>query len=146
MSIEEWDAVILVHLRGTFGPLRHAAAYWRDRAKAGKDVDAVIVNTSSGSGIYANPGQGNYGAAKAGIAALTVIAAQDLARYGVRVNAIAPGAHTRMTDDRPMGDFVRRLAAEDPDAFNAYHLDNVAPWLSGWSATPRPRSPAESST
>lgn len=137
MSVEEWDAVIRVHLRGTFAPLRHASAHWRDLAKGGADLDARIINTSSGSGIYGNPGQGNYGAAKAGIAALTIIAAQELARYGIMVNAIAPGAHTRMTDDRPMGDAVRRLQAESPDAFNPYAPENVAPlvvWLASDAA------------
>lgn len=98
MSAEEWDAVIRVHLRGTFAPLRHAAAYWRAQAKAGKPVDARVINTTSSSGIYGNPGQANYGAAKAGIAGLTIIAARELERYGVCVNAIAPTALTRMTD------------------------------------------------
>ncbi|MEV1170298.1 SDR family oxidoreductase [Nonomuraea sp. NPDC049784] len=97
MTADEWDAVIRVHLRGTFAPLRHAAAYWRARAKAGEPVDARIINTTSSSGIYGNPGQGNYGAAKAGIAGLTVIAAKELERYGVTVNAVAPAALTRMT-------------------------------------------------
>ncbi|MBF8186111.1 SDR family oxidoreductase [Nonomuraea sp. K274] len=99
MTAEEWDAVIRVHLRGTFAPLRHAAAYWRGKAKAGEPVDARIINTTSSSGIYGNPGQGNYGAAKAGIAGLTVIAARELERYGVTVNAIAPAALTRMTEN-----------------------------------------------
>jgi NAD(P)-dependent dehydrogenase (short-subunit alcohol dehydrogenase family) len=99
MTEDEWDAVIRVHLRGTFAPSRHAAAYWRDRAKAGGTNDARIINTTSISGLYAHPGQGNYGAAKAGIAAFTQIAAQELARYGVTVNAVAPGALTRMTED-----------------------------------------------
>ena len=89
MSNDEWDAVIKVHLKGTFAPVHFAAAYWRDLAKAGKPVDARIVNTTSVSGIYGNPGQGNYGAAKAGIAALTVIASRELRRYGITVNAIA---------------------------------------------------------
>ena len=99
MSEEEWDSVIKVHLKGTFAPSRHAAAYWRDRAKAGESNDARIINTTSVSGIYGNPGQTNYGAAKAGIAGFTVIAARELARYGVTVNAIAPGALTRLTED-----------------------------------------------
>ena len=99
MDPEEWDAVIRVHLRGTFAPTRHAVAYWRDRAKAGHEVDARIINTSSSSGIFGNPGQTNYGAAKAGIAAFTVIAAQEVERYGITVNAIYPGALTRMTED-----------------------------------------------
>jgi NAD(P)-dependent dehydrogenase (short-subunit alcohol dehydrogenase family) len=103
MTEAEWDAVIKVHLKGTAAPSHHAAAYWRDRSKAGEDVDARIINTSSPSGIYGNPGQTNYGAAKAGIAAFTVIASMELARYGVTVNAIAPAALTRMTENLGMG-------------------------------------------
>lgn len=103
MTEAEWDAVIKVHLKGTFGPSHHAAAYWRDRSKAGEDVDGRIINTSSPSGIYGNIGQTNYGAAKAGIAAFTVIAAMELERYGVTVNAIAPAALTRMTENLGMG-------------------------------------------
>ena len=99
MTEDEWDAVIKVHLKGTFATSRHAAAYWRDRAKAGETNDARIVNTTSVAGLYANPGQTNYGAAKAGIATFTQIAAQELGRYGVTVNAVAPGALTRLTDD-----------------------------------------------
>jgi NAD(P)-dependent dehydrogenase (short-subunit alcohol dehydrogenase family) len=99
MTEEEWDAVIKVHLKGTFAPARHAAGYWKERAKAGETNDARLINTTSVSGIYGNPGQTNYGAAKAGIAAFTVIAARELGRYGVTVNAIAPGALTRMTQD-----------------------------------------------
>src|SRR3954454_15912794 len=98
MDPAEWDAVIAVHLRGTFGPMRHAAAYWRERAKAGDEVDARIINTPSPSGIYGNVGQTNYGAAKAGIAAMTTIAAEELHRYGVTVNAVSPSALTRMTE------------------------------------------------
>jgi NAD(P)-dependent dehydrogenase (short-subunit alcohol dehydrogenase family) len=98
MTEEEWDAVINVHLKGTFAPSRWAAAYWREQAKAGKPVDGRIVNTTSVSGIYGNPGQTNYGAAKAGIAAFTNIAALEMARYGVTVNAVAPVALTRMTE------------------------------------------------
>ena len=104
MTEEEWDAVIRVHLKGTFAPSHHAAAYWRERSKAGEAVDARLVNTTSVSGLYANVGQTNYGAAKAGIAAFTQIAAQELSRYGVTVNAIGPGrahpAHRRPRDDR----------------------------------------------
>ncbi len=99
MSEDEWDAVIAVHLKGTFAPSRHAAAYWRERSKAGETVSGRIVNTSSVSGIYGNPGQTNYGAAKSGIASFTNIAALELARYGVTVNAVAPVALTRMTED-----------------------------------------------
>jgi NAD(P)-dependent dehydrogenase (short-subunit alcohol dehydrogenase family) len=98
MTEEEWDAVINVHLKGTFAPSRWAAAYWREQAKAGKPVDGRIINTTSVSGIYGNPGQTNYGAAKAGIASFTTIAALELARYGVTVNAVAPVALTRMTE------------------------------------------------
>ncbi len=97
MSFAEWDDVVRVHLRGTFAPSHFAAQHWRDRAKAGDELEARIINTSSSSGIYGNAGQTNYGAAKAGIASFTIIAAMELERYGVTVNAIAPGAATRMT-------------------------------------------------
>jgi NAD(P)-dependent dehydrogenase (short-subunit alcohol dehydrogenase family) len=127
MTPEEWDAVIRVHLRGTYAPSHHAAVYWRERAKSGETNDARIINTSSSSGIYGNAGQANYGAAKAGIAAFTIITALELGRYGVTVNAIAPGALTRMTEglrpDRPQ---------VKPDEFDARSPDNVAPlvvWL-----------------
>jgi NAD(P)-dependent dehydrogenase (short-subunit alcohol dehydrogenase family) len=103
MTEGEWDAVIKVHLKGTFAPAHHASAYWRDRAKKGETVGARLINTTSVSGIYGNAGQTNYGAAKAGIAAFTIIAARELARYGVTVNAIAPGALTRLTEDLGMG-------------------------------------------
>ncbi len=112
MSEEEWDSVVRVHLKGTFAVTRHAAAYWRDRSKAGEANDARVINTTSVSGLYGNVGQANYGAAKAGIAGLTIIAARELARYGVTVNAIAPGALTRMTEDLPITDDVK--AALDP--------------------------------
>ena len=98
MTEEEWDVVVRVHLKGTFAPARHAAAHWRELAKAGDEVDARIINTTSVSGIYGNPGQTNYGAAKMGIAGFTIIAALELARYGVTVNAISPGALTRLTE------------------------------------------------
>ena len=98
MTEEEWDAVINVHLKGTFAPSRWAVAYWREQAKAGQPVSGRIINTTSVSGIYGNPGQTNYGAAKAGIAAFTIIAALEVARYGVTVNAVAPVALTRMTE------------------------------------------------
>lgn len=104
MTEAEWDAVIKVHLKGTFAPTHWASAHWRDLAKAGEDVDARVINTSSPSGIYGNVGQTNYGAAKAGIAAFTIIAAMELERYGVTVNAIAPAALTRMTEGLGMGD------------------------------------------
>jgi len=99
MTEAEWDAVIAVHLKGSFALSHFAAAHWRDRAKAGERPNARIINTTSVSGLYGNPGQTNYGAAKAGIAALTIIAARELGRYGVTVNAVAPGALTRMTED-----------------------------------------------
>jgi len=103
MTEAEWDAVIKVHLKGTFGPSHHAAAYWRERSKAGETNDARLINTTSVSGIYGNPGQTNYGAAKMGIAGFTIIASLELGRYGVTVNAIAPGALTRLTEDLGMG-------------------------------------------
>ena len=98
MAEEEWDSVVRVHLKGTFAPARHAAAHWRELAKKGDEVDARIINTTSVSGIYGNPGQTNYGAAKMGIAGFTIIAALELARYGITVNAISPGALTRLTE------------------------------------------------
>ena len=114
MEEGEWDSVIKVHLKGTFAPARHAAAYWRDESKRiGGPVKARIINTSSTSGIYSNVGQTNYGAAKAGIAAFTIIAARELRRYGVTVNAISPSAQTRMTEGlRELTDEQR--ASRDP--------------------------------
>ena len=91
MDEAEWDAVIRVHLKGTFAPTRWAAEYWRAEHKAGRPVDGRVINTSSTSGLFANPGQSNYGAAKSGIATLSIIAAKELGRYGVTVNAVAPG-------------------------------------------------------
>src|SRR5438309_4033489 len=129
MTETEWDAVIKVHLKGTFAPARWAAAYWRERTKAGEHVDARVVNTSSTSGIFGNPGQTNYGAAKAGIAAFTVIAAQELGRYGVTVNAVAPGARTRMTERLGAG---RPAAERKPEDFDDRAPENVSPlvvWL-----------------
>ena len=99
MTEDEWDAVIAVHLKGHFAPTRHAAAHWRERAKAGETLRARVINTSSPSGVFGNVGQANYGAAKAAIAGFTVIAAQELQRYGVTVNCIAPNARTRMTEE-----------------------------------------------
>jgi NAD(P)-dependent dehydrogenase (short-subunit alcohol dehydrogenase family) len=98
MEEHEWDAVLVVHLKGHFAPTRHAAAHWRERSKAGEDVRARVINTSSPSGVFGNVGQANYGAAKAGIVGFTLIAAQELRRYGVTVNALAPNARTRMTE------------------------------------------------
>lgn len=104
MSEDDWDAVIAVHLKGTFGPSQHAATYWREQAKAGNDVYGRIINTASPSGIYGNVGQTNYGAAKAGIASFSVIAAQELVKYGVTVNCLAPAAWSRMTAPLMGGD------------------------------------------
>lgn len=133
MTEQEWDAVIAVHLKGTFGPMRWAAAYWREKAKAGESFDASIVNTSSTSGIFANPGQANYGAAKSGIASMSIIAAKELGRYGVRVNAIAPGARTRMTEN-----LGGRRPAPAEGEWDERSPDNVAPlvtWLGSAEAS-----------
>jgi NAD(P)-dependent dehydrogenase (short-subunit alcohol dehydrogenase family) len=127
MTEEEWDAVIKVHLKGTFAPTRHAAAHWRERSKAGEVNDARIVNTSSPSGIYGNVGQTNYGAAKAGIAAFTIIAAKELGRYGVTVNAIAPAALTRMTEGLGMG----RLPEEAKEQMSPRRIAPIVCWLAG---------------
>ncbi len=124
---DEWDAVIRVHLKGHFAPLRHAAAYWRDEAKAGRTREARIINTSSGAGLQGSIGQGAYSAAKAGIAGLTLVAAAELARYGVTVNALAPAARTRMTEAA----FADTMAAPGT-GFDAMDPTNVAPvvaWL-----------------
>jgi NAD(P)-dependent dehydrogenase (short-subunit alcohol dehydrogenase family) len=133
LSEEDWDAVMRVHLKGHFVPSRHAAAYWRERAKEGHEVRASIVNTSSTSGLLGNIGQSNYGAAKAGIAAFTVIIADELGRYGVRANAIAPAARTRMTESTPA--LVDAIAPpEDVGTFDQWNPANVSP-LVAWLAT-----------
>jgi len=132
MTIEEWDAVIRVHLRGTFAPMRHASEYWRNRSKAGETNDARIINTTSPSGIYGNVGQTNYGAAKAGIASMTIIAAMELGRYGVTVNAIAPAALTRMTENLGMG---AASVAKKPEEFDPLDPGNIAP-LVVWLGSP----------
>jgi NAD(P)-dependent dehydrogenase (short-subunit alcohol dehydrogenase family) len=126
MEETEWDSVIHVHLKGHFVPTHWAATHWREQSKAGNEVDAAIVNTSSTSGLIGNPGQANYGAAKAGIAAFTVIAAQELQRYGVRVNAIAPAARTRMTEATPgLSEVVK--APSDEARFDVWDPANVSP-------------------
>jgi NAD(P)-dependent dehydrogenase (short-subunit alcohol dehydrogenase family) len=126
MEEAEWDSVIHVHLKGHFVPTHWAANHWREQSKAGREVDAAIVNTSSTSGLIGNPGQANYGAAKAGIAAFTIIAAQELQRYGVRVNAIAPAARTRMTEATPgLSDVVK--APTDTAKFDVWDPANVSP-------------------
>jgi NAD(P)-dependent dehydrogenase (short-subunit alcohol dehydrogenase family) len=128
-SEEEWDAVIRVHLKGHYCAAQYAASYWRDRSKAKKPVDARIINTSSGAGLLGSVGQGTYSAAKAGIAALTLVQAAELARYGVTANAIAPAARTRMTE----AVFANTMKKpERDDAFDAMSPDNIAPivaWL-----------------
>lgn len=133
MTEEEWDSVVRVDLKGHFVPLRHAAEYWRGRTKEGHQVRASVINTSSTSGLLGNPGQANYGAAKAGIGALTVIAAEELARYGVRVNAVSPAARTRLTASTPgLSDMV--APPDDPSRFDEWDPANVAPlvaWLAG---------------
>jgi NAD(P)-dependent dehydrogenase (short-subunit alcohol dehydrogenase family) len=126
MTGEEWDAVAYTHLRGTYAPSHVAAQYWRDQKKSGEAVDGRIICTSSGAGLFGNTGQTNYGAAKAGIAAFAVIAAKELGRYGVTVNAIAPAAATRMTIPLGMG------ADHVPGTFDWTAPDNVSPlvvWL-----------------
>ncbi len=126
-SEEEWDAVIRVHLKGHFCPTRHATAYWRERSKAGQPVEARIINTSSGAGLMGSVGQGTYSAAKAGIAALTLVEATELGRYGVTANAVAPAARTRMTE----GAFADTMAKPD-GGFDAMAPENVSPlvvWL-----------------
>jgi NAD(P)-dependent dehydrogenase (short-subunit alcohol dehydrogenase family) len=125
MTEEEWDAVIKVHLKGTFAPARWAAAYWRERSKNGEENDARIINTTSPSGIYGNVGQTNYGAAKAGIASFTVISALELARYGVTCNAIAPAALTRMTENLGMG----QLPDEAKEQMSPRWISPIVTWL-----------------
>jgi NAD(P)-dependent dehydrogenase (short-subunit alcohol dehydrogenase family) len=129
-SEEEFDAVIAVHLKGHFATMRHAASYWRGLSKEGKapkDIDARIINTSSGAGLQGSVGQGNYSAAKAGIAAMTLVGAAEMGRYGVTVNAIAPSARTRMTETV----FAEMMATQDDD-FDAMAPENISPlvvWL-----------------
>jgi NAD(P)-dependent dehydrogenase (short-subunit alcohol dehydrogenase family) len=125
MEEAEWDAVIQVHLKGTFAPARHAAGYWREKSKAGEPVDARIINTTSVSGIYGNPGQTNYGAAKMGIAAFTIIAARELGRYGVTVNGVAPGALTRLTEDLGMG----QASDERKERMHPRWIAPIVTWL-----------------
>ncbi len=127
MTEEQWDSVIAVHLKGHAATLHHAAAYWKDRSKRGEEIKASVVNTASASGTFmTNAGQANYGAAKAGIAAMTLVAAAELDRYGVRVNAIAPVARTRLTLATPgMGAI---FAAEVPEgAHDGFAPANIAP-------------------
>ncbi|MFE5791591.1 SDR family oxidoreductase [Streptomyces sp. NPDC056503] len=125
---DDWDAVMRVHLKGHFLPLRHAAAYWRAESKAGRTPRARVINTSSGAGLLGSVGQGNYAAAKAGIVGLTLVAAAEMGRYGVQVNAIAPAARTRMTERT----FADTMAAPEGAGFDAMAPENVSPlvvWL-----------------
>lgn len=125
---DAWDAVVRVHLKGHFLPLRHAAAHWRAEAKTGRMPEARVINTSSGAGLLGSVGQGNYSAAKAGIVGLTLVAAAELGRYGVQVNAIAPAARTRMTERT----FAETMAAPQDGGFDTMAPENVSPlvvWL-----------------
>ncbi|MFD7106808.1 SDR family oxidoreductase [Streptomyces celluloflavus] len=128
LAEDEWDAVVRVHLKGHFLPLKHAAAHWRAEAKAGRIPQARIVNTTSGAGLLGSVGQGNYSAAKAGILGLTLVSAAELGRYGIQVNAIAPAARTRMTEET----FADTMAAPEAGGFDAMAPENVSPlvvWL-----------------
>lgn len=127
---DDWDPVIRVHLKGHFAPLHHASSYWREEAKAGRTPVARVINTSSGAGLQGSVGQAAYSAAKGGIASMTLVAAHELARYGVTVNAIAPSARTRMTSEV----FADQMAAPG-DGFDAMDPANVSP-LVAWLASP----------
>ena len=131
MEESHWDAVIAVHLKGHFAMLRHAAAYWKAQSKAGDQPNAAVINTASGSGVtLPNAGQANYGSAKAGIAALTLIAAEELERYGVRVNAIAPIARTRLTLATPgMGSLMAEPEAGELDLFSPANISPLVAYL-----------------
>jgi NAD(P)-dependent dehydrogenase (short-subunit alcohol dehydrogenase family) len=133
MSIEEWDAVVRVHMRGHFCTLRHAGGYWREQSKNGSQPDARIINTSSGAGLMGSVGQGNYSAAKAGIVGMTLVAASELARYGVTVNAIAPAARTRMTEVA-----MPEMMKVPESGFDAMAPENVSP-LVVWLGSPESR-------
>jgi len=131
MEESHWDAVIAVHLKGHFAMLRHAAAYWKAKSKAGDQPNAAVINTASGSGVtLPNAGQANYGSAKAGIAALTLIAAEELERYGVRVNAIAPIARTRLTLATPgMGSLMAEPEEGELDLFSPANISPLVAYL-----------------
>jgi NAD(P)-dependent dehydrogenase (short-subunit alcohol dehydrogenase family) len=137
MTEQEWDAVIQVHLKGHFCPTRMAAAYWRERTKAGDEVKASIVHTSSTSGLLGNPGQTNYGAAKSGIATFSQICAMELGRYGVRSNAIAPAARTRLTEATPG---LSEVVKAPDDGFDVWDPANVAPFVAYLSTADCPFS------
>jgi NAD(P)-dependent dehydrogenase (short-subunit alcohol dehydrogenase family) len=131
MEESHWDAVIAVHLKGHFAMLRHAAAYWKAQSKAGDQPNAAVINTASGSGVtLPNAGQANYGSAKAAIAALTLIAAEELERYGVRVNAIAPIARTRLTLATPgMGSLMAEPEEGELDLFSPANISPLVAYL-----------------
>jgi NAD(P)-dependent dehydrogenase (short-subunit alcohol dehydrogenase family) len=131
MEESQWDAVIAVHLKGHFAMLRHAAAYWKAQSKAGDQPNAAVINTASGSGVtIPNAGQANYGSAKAGIAAMTLIAAEELERYGVRVNAIAPIARTRLTLATPgMGSLMAEPEEGELDLFSPANISPLVAYL-----------------
>jgi NAD(P)-dependent dehydrogenase (short-subunit alcohol dehydrogenase family) len=127
MSEQEWDLVMQVDLKGHFVPLRHAAAYWREQSKAGNEITARVVNTSSGAGLMGSVGQGNYAAAKAGVVALTQVAAVEMSRFGVKLNAIAPAARTPMTEV-----VFAQTMAKPETGFDPMAPENVTPlviWL-----------------
>lgn len=127
-TVDEWDAVMAVHLRGHFLPSKYAAMYWRDRSKAGEQPVARIINTSSGAGLMGSIAQAAYSAAKGGIASLTLVQAAELGRYGVTANALAPAARTRMTEEA----FAEMMAKPGGDEFDAMAPENVSPtvvWL-----------------
>ena len=126
LTEDDWDAIMAVHLKGTFGPSHHAAVYWRNKAKAGEETYGRIINTASPSGIYGNIGQTNYGAAKAGIAAFTVISAMELAKYNVTCNALAPAALSRMTEDLMGGG---ALTDEQREAMSPRWISVITTWL-----------------
>lgn len=127
MTEDEWDSVVRVHLKGHFAPTHFAANYWREQTKSGREINAAIVNTTSTSGLFSNPGQANYDAAKSGIATLTQVMAKELVRYGVRANAIAPGARTRMTLSTPgLGE---AMAAPTDGSFDEHSPANVSPMV-----------------
>jgi NAD(P)-dependent dehydrogenase (short-subunit alcohol dehydrogenase family) len=131
MSPDDWDTVLRVHLRSTFAVTKAAATWWRERSKAGEPVDGRVINTTSGAGLYGNVGQTNYAAAKAGIVGFTLAASLELSRYGVTVNAVAPGGRTRMTEQV----FAGAMADVEDGAFDDFDPGNVAPLVT-WLASP----------